>query len=82
MWGLVSIIRMRGNRENCGFLVHLFDKYLLSANKNSVYRMSRKWKDTVLVSSEFIVSGLYCLHQSLISKCKIIAVLGALTESA
>lgn len=55
IWGLVSIIRMRGNHENYGFLVHYFNKYLLSANKNNIYRMSEKQKGTVLASLELLM---------------------------
>ena len=49
---------MRGNHENYGFLVHYFNKYLLRANKNNIYGMSGKQKDTVLASSDLVVEGL------------------------
>lgn len=54
---------MRGNHENYGFLPQYFNKYLLRANKNNIYRMTGKQKSTVLPSLEFIVYGLYCLYQ-------------------
>ena len=74
IWGLVSIIRIRGNHENYGLLVHYSNKYLPNANKNNIYCMSGKQKDTVLASSEFIVCGLYCyINIWIVSKCKIIA---------
>lgn len=79
----MSIIRRRGNHENYGFLVHYSNKYLPNANKNNIYCMSGKEKDTVLASSEFIVYGLYCcINICIVSECKITAMINALKVCA
>ena len=59
-----------------------FHKYLLSANKNNIYRMSEKQKDTVLASLEFCVYGLYCLYQRALQVNVQSQLIGALKESA
>lgn len=80
----MCIIRMKGNHENYGFLVCYFNKYFLSANKNNNCFMSEKQKDTALASLEFIPSLWFAsfISKSLVSKCKIVAVIGGTKESA
>lgn len=81
-WGLVSIIRMRGNHENYGFLVHYFNKYLPSANKNNIYCVSGKQKGTALIPQNLLFMVCIAISKSLVSKCKIIATIGSLKVCA
>lgn len=82
IWGLVSIIRMRGNHENYGFLVHYFNKYLPSANKNNIYCRSGKQKGTAPTPQNLLFTICIVISKGLVSKCKIMAMIDSLKVCA
>lgn len=72
---------MRGNHENYGFVVHYFNKYLPSANKNNIYCMSGKQKGIALIPQTLLSMVCIVISKGL-CKCKIIAMIDSLKVCA